>query len=106
MTDAIGVAFAAALAGVLFLMVLGGPGWALKWVGMAALLLAVLPRILMTLHLACCSTLSEAQKDEWARTGWGLEPCVVAFFYLFRGGTPLVPGNSSRWKRDRQLRRE
>jgi hypothetical protein len=90
--------------GILAALLFGGPAELLPWVGAGAVLFALLPKIIMTFHLALWSELSAAQKEEWTSVGWGLEPVIVAFLYLLREGAPLPAGSSARWRPRRRWR--
>jgi hypothetical protein len=60
-------------------------------------LFALLPYVVMHVHLSRASTLAPAQKDEWRGAGWGAQPLVVAFYYLLQGGGPLPADTAKAW---------
>ena len=94
--------FGSCVAGLLLAMLLGvGRVGLLSWLGGVALF-ALLPYVVMRVHLPTASDLAPAQKDEWQGAGWGAQPLIVAFYYLLQGGGPLPPDTARAWDRARR----
>jgi hypothetical protein len=93
--------FGSCAAGLLLAMLVGGDRPPLlPWLG-GAILFAILPFLIMRVHLSTASDLTPGQKDEWSGAGWGAQPLIVAFYYLLQGGAPLPPGTAKAWGRRR-----
>jgi hypothetical protein len=95
------VGFGTCAAGLLLAGLQGRVGL-LWWLVGGAVLFAVLPYVVMHVHLSKASDLTTAQKDEWRSVGWGAQPLIVAFYYLLQGGAPLPPDTAKAWGRARR----
>jgi hypothetical protein len=91
--------FGSCVLGLLFTLLLGKRVDLLAWFGGGSFLFAVLPMVIMQVHLSVASDLSDAQKDEWTGFSTSGAAVIAAFFYLVRGGTALPPGAAKAWRR-------
>jgi hypothetical protein len=89
--------FGSCALGLLLTMLVGERLDLLTWFGGGAFLFAVLPLVIMQVHLSVASDLSTAQKDEWSGISTSEAAIIAAFFYLVRGAprsrrAPRNPG--------------
>jgi hypothetical protein len=93
-----GAGFVACALGSMLNGLLGSRADLVPWLVGGAFLFALLPMVIMHVHMSRASDLSPAQKEEWYGFTTSGAAVIAAFFYLVRGGTALPPGATKRWR--------